>query len=91
MTAPTFRSVPRSAYPIAAAAVWFVVNVASTLAVYGRVGLLTIVAMLIVTMITALATWLISRRHAWPFWQLVLLAAPIYWVLRLLLFSRQLS
>ncbi len=32
--------------------------------------------------IAAVPTWLVARRRGWPFWGVVLVAAPFYWVLR---------
>jgi hypothetical protein len=40
------------------------------------------VALLVPTLLAALAVWLIARRRAWPFWLLVLAAAPFFWALR---------
>lgn len=42
-------------------------------------------AILITTGAASVGTWLVARRHGWPFWVLVLVAAPCFWVLRALL------
>ena len=35
-------------------------------------------------LVTAAVVWAVARRRAWPFWLLVLVAAPVFWVLRAL-------
>lgn len=36
-------------------------------------------------LLAAVATWLVVRRHSRAFWVVLLVAAPFYWVLRVLL------
>ncbi|MDN5748785.1 MAG: hypothetical protein L0H64_09785, partial [Pseudonocardia sp.] len=81
----------RSTYPLAlvAALVWAAVNVVGLLVVSGlppsadAVGA-TVGEVLVTTMLAGTGTWLVARRHPWAFWVLVLVAAPFYWVLRLI-------
>jgi hypothetical protein len=39
---------------------------------------------LFTTALSALVVWAVARRRAWAFWRLVLLAAPVFLLLRLL-------
>ncbi len=74
-----------------AALVWPAANLVVTLAIAGSppsagaAGAFT-GALLIPTLVAALATWLIARRrpHGWRFPLLVLLALPFYLVIRVL-------
>ncbi len=72
---------------LGAAAVWAGVNVVLVVAFAGappRVGAFGqfVGALVVPTLLAALAVWAIARRRAWAFWLLVLLAAPFFWVLR---------
>ncbi|WP_147254101.1 hypothetical protein [Pseudonocardia hierapolitana] len=72
---------------LGATAFWAVVNVVLVVAVVGvppgPAAFGQFVGVLILpTLLAALAVWAIARRRAWPFWLLVLLAAPFFWVLR---------
>lgn len=74
-----------------AALVWPAVNVVLTLAISGlppsaEAAGAFIGALLIPTLLAALATWLIARRrpHGWRFPLLVLLALPFYLLVRVL-------
>jgi hypothetical protein len=69
---------------LGAAAVWAAVNVVLVVAVAGvppAFGWFA-VALIVPTVLAALAVWVIARRRAWAFWLLVFLAAPLFWVLR---------
>lgn len=72
---------------LGAAAVWAGVNIVLVLAVAGAppgpaaFGQL-IGALIIPTLLAAVAVRAIARRRVWAFWLLVLLAAPFFWVLR---------
>jgi hypothetical protein len=77
---------------LGAAAVWAAVNLVLVLVVAGAPdgaavlgGLLG--ALLVPTLLAALVVWAIARRRAWTFWLLVLMAAPLYWVLRAVLIA----
>jgi hypothetical protein len=72
---------------LGAAAVWAGVNLVLVLVVTGAPPSTTdvarfLAALLVPTLLAALAVWLIARRRVWPFWLLVLAAAPFFWVLR---------
>jgi hypothetical protein len=72
---------------LGAAAVWAGVNLVLVLAVAGAppgAGALgrLVGALIVPTLLAALGVWAIARRRAWAFWLLVLLAAPLFWVLR---------
>lgn len=74
---------------LAAAAVWLVVNLLIALALYGSVGSIIGLATLVAfTLLVGLGLWLLLRHRSLPFWQLVLIAAPIYWIVRLVVFPR---
>ncbi|WP_346278257.1 hypothetical protein [Pseudonocardia sp.] len=86
---PIGRPAARTGFRAAlgAAAVWAGVNLALVLIVTGAPPSTTDVArflgaLLVPTLLAALAVWLIARGRAWPFWLLVLAAAPFFWVLR---------
>jgi len=74
---------------LGATAIWAVVNVALVIAVAGPPpGAGRFAGELIIpTLLAAVAVWAIARRRAWAFWLLVLLAAPIFWVLRALVIA----
>lgn len=74
---------------LAAAAVWAVVNLVLVLIVAGPLpsaysAARTLLALLVTTLLGGAGTWFLSRRRAWPFWRLVLVAAPLYVVLAVL-------
>jgi hypothetical protein len=77
---------------LGAAAVWAGVNLVLVLAVAGAppgpaaFGQL-VGALIIPTLLAAVAVRAIARRRAWVFWQLVLLAAPFFWVFRAVLIA----
>lgn len=77
---------------LGAAAVWAGVNLVLVLAVAGAppgagaFGQL-VGALVVPTLLAALAVWVIARRRAWAFWLLVLMAAPFFWVLRAVLIA----
>jgi hypothetical protein len=74
---------------LAAAAVWLVVNLLLNLVLTGAAGSLVGVATLVgLTLVIGLVLWLVLRRRTLLFWQLVLIAAPVYWIVRLVLFPR---
>ncbi len=73
--------------PLAASAVWAVVLVAAVVVVSGPPpGLGGIVRLLLscalIGLLAATVTWVVVRKHAWPFWVVVLVAAPFFWLLR---------
>jgi hypothetical protein len=72
---------------LGAAAVWAVVNLVLVFAVAGSppgpAALGEVVGALVVpTLLAALVVWMVARRRAWGFWLLLLVAAPLFWVLR---------
>lgn len=75
---------------VAATAVWAVVAAVLQLAISGpppslrALGIL-LGSLVVHTLLGAVAVWLFSRRSRWPFWQLVVLAMPIFWILRIVL------
>ena len=77
---------------LGAAAVWAVLNFVLVAAVAGPppgAGALGefVGALIVPTLLAALVVWAIARRRAWAFWLLVLLAAPLFWVLRAVLIA----
>ena len=75
---------------LGAAAVWALVNLVLVLVVTGPPGSAGSLGqflggLIVATLLAALALWGISRRRGWSFWLLVLVAAPLFWVLRALL------
>jgi hypothetical protein len=73
--------------PLAASALWAAVLVVLVIAVSGPppgVGGVVRLALscALIGLLTATVTWVVVRRHAWPFWVVVLVAAPIFWLLR---------
>ncbi len=75
---------------LGAAAVWAAVNLVLVLVVAGAPGSARVFGaflggLIVPTLLAALAVWLIARRRDWGFGPLVLVAAPIFWVLRALL------
>jgi hypothetical protein len=77
----------RFAVALGAVAVWAAVNLVLVLAVAGAPGSPRsfgsfIGALVVPTVLAALVVWAIARRRRWPFWLLVLVAAPIFWALR---------
>jgi hypothetical protein len=88
---PVGRPAPRTGFSraLGAAAIWTVVNVVLVLIVAGGPSggsdvARLVGALLVPTLLAALAVWLVARHRAWSFWLLVLSAAPIFWVLRAL-------
>ncbi len=74
---------------LTAAAVWLVVNLLLNLVLTGSAGSLAGVATLAgFTLVVGLALWLVLRRRTLLLWQLVLVAAPVYWIARLVVFPR---
>jgi hypothetical protein len=71
---------------LAAAAVWLAVDLLLNLVLAGSAGVLAGAAAC--TLGVGLVLWLVLRKRALPFWQLVLVAAPLYWIVRLVLFPR---
>lgn len=89
-TAP--RTLDETPFPkaLGAAAVWLVVTLLLALVLYGSVGSFAGVGVLVgFTLVVGLVTWFIARRRPLVFWQLALIAAPIYWIARIVLFPRQ--
>ncbi|MHA6795257.1 hypothetical protein ACVGVM_17350 [Pseudonocardia bannensis] len=89
--APVGQAPARTGYAraLGATAVWAAVNLALVLLVAGpppaaeSAGVFT--GRLVLPMLVgALLTWLIARRRRWPFRLLVVVAAPLFWVLRAL-------
>ncbi|WP_214369056.1 hypothetical protein [Pseudonocardia sp. H11422] len=89
--APVGQAPARTGYgrALGATAVWALVNLALVLLVAGpppsadSAGVFA-GRLVLPTLVGALLTWLIARRRRWPFWLLVLVAAPLFWVLRAL-------
>jgi hypothetical protein len=80
---------PRTRFRVAlgAAAVWAAVNLVLVLLVTGPSGSARALgafvgALLVTTLVTSLVVWLIARGRGWSFWLLLLVAAPVFWVLR---------
>jgi hypothetical protein len=72
----------------AVAATWAAVSVVAALVIGGApspgdLGLF-LLALGAPTLLTALAVRFVGRVRAWPFWLLVVVAAPFFWVLRAL-------
>lgn len=90
--APTAGPGPRlDAIPfsraLAAAAIWLTVNLLINIVFYGSPGSLVGVAMLLgFTLVLGLGLWFLLRERTPAFWQVVLIAAPLYWILRIVLF-----
>jgi hypothetical protein len=61
------------------------VDLLVTVVRFGSVGTVAGLAVLVgFTLLVGFGLWLLLRRRALPFWQLVLIAAPLYWIVRLL-------
>jgi hypothetical protein len=95
---PVGQPAPRTRFRAAlgAAAVWAAVNLALVLGVAGAPGDSeafgrVVGALIVPTLLAALVVWAVARRRAWPFWLLVLVAAPLYWVLRAVLIAASAS
>lgn len=80
---------PRTRFRAAlgATAVWAAVNLVLVLLVVGPPGSARALgalagALLVTTALAALVVWWVARRRGWSFWILVLVAAPVFWVLR---------
>lgn len=87
--APVGEPPARTGYgrALGATAVWAAVNLLLVLLVMGPPPSTEAAAVFagrlaVSTLAGALITWLIARRRGWPFWLLVLVAAPLFWVLR---------
>lgn len=88
---PVGRPAPGTKFRTAlgAAAIWAAVNIVLVLIVAGAPPSVSAVArlpaaMVIPTVLAALAVWLIARHRGWAFWLLVVTAAPFFWVVRAL-------
>jgi amino acid permease len=86
---PVGRQARRTRFVTAlgATAIWAAVNLVLVIAVAGAppsAGALGrfVGALIVPTLLATLALWAIARRRAWAFWLLVLVAAPLFWVLR---------
>jgi len=73
--------------PMLAAALWGVVNVVLVLLVSGpppsgaagwALGGMIVASVLV----AGILTWVVARRHAWPFWVLLLVTGLLFWVVR---------
>ena len=89
--APVGRPAPRTRFPtaLAAAAVWAAVLLVLAVVVGGplpdaRSAGPLVGSALATTLVTAAVVWAVARRRARPFWLLVLVAAPVFWILRVL-------
>lgn len=87
--APVGRSAPRTRFrtALAASAVWAVVLVLLVPVVGGpppdaRAAGALVGSALVTALVTAVVTWLVARRRVWSFALLVLVAAPVFWLLR---------
>jgi hypothetical protein len=74
---------------LGAAAVWAAVLVVLVLAFSGpppssRAAGALLGSLLVSSLVSALVVWAVARRRTWPFWRLVLLAAPVFLLLRLI-------
>jgi hypothetical protein len=70
---------------LAAAAVWALVDVALVLIVGAPpFGARFLAGVAVTLAVTAAGVWLLARRSAWPWLVLVLVSAPVFWVLRAL-------
>jgi hypothetical protein len=90
--APVGRPRARTRFRAAlgATAVWALVNLVLVLAVVGAPGSTAdlwrfLGGLSVSTLLAALAVWAVVRRRGWPFWLLVVVAAPLFWVLRAVL------
>ena len=90
--APVGRPAPGTRFrkALAASAVWGAALLVLVAAVDGpapdarSLGLL-VGSALATVLVTAAAVWALARRRPRPFWLLVLVAAPVFWLLRALL------
>jgi len=92
--APVGRPAPRTRFraALAASAVWGAVLLVLVPVVDGPLPDARSPGLLVGSasstgLITAVVVWAAGRRRTWPFWLLVLVAAPVFWVLRALLTS----
>jgi hypothetical protein len=86
----TPRTRTRFRAALGAATVWAAVNLVLVLVVSGAAGSAealgrSVGGLVVPTLLAALAVWMIARRRGWPFWLLVVVAAPLFWVLRAVL------
>jgi hypothetical protein len=77
---------------LGAASIWAAVNLVLVIAVVGAppsAGALGrfVGALVAPTLLAALVVWAIARRRPWAFWLLVLVSAPLFWVLRAVLIA----
>lgn len=75
---------------VAATAVWAVVAFVLQLVISGpapslRAFGILVGSLAVHTLMGAVVVWLFTRRSHWPFWQLVVLAMPVFWILRIVL------
>ncbi|OZM80069.1 hypothetical protein [Pseudonocardia sp. MH-G8] len=89
---PVGQPRPRTRFRAAlgAAVTWASVNLALVLAVSGAPGSAEslgrfVGALGVPTLLAAAAVWAVARRRGWPFWLLVVVAAPVFWFLRVVL------
>jgi hypothetical protein len=90
--APVGRPRERTRFRAAlgAAAVWALVNLVLVLVILGAPGSAQALGMfvgglVVPTLLAALVVWAIARRRGWPFWLLVVVALPLFCVLRAVL------
>ncbi len=70
---------------LAAAAVWALVDVALVLIVGAPAfGARFLAGVAVTVTLTTAGVWLLARRRAWPWLLLLLVSAPVFWVLRAL-------
>lgn len=71
---------------LVAGAAWAAVNLVLTLVVVGspppQMAGRFIAGLATTTVLAGLAGWFIARRRNWSFWMLLLVVAPIFWLLR---------
>jgi hypothetical protein len=89
---PVGRPPARTRFRVAlgASAVWAAVNLVLTLVVAGAPGgagefLSFVVGVVVSAVLAALVAWLVGRGPSWSFWFLLLVTAPLFWVLRAVL------
>jgi hypothetical protein len=71
---------------LAVAGTWAVVSLVLALVVGGVPGIgelgMFLLGLTAPTLLTAVAVRVVAAGRAWPFWLLVVVAAPVFWVLR---------
>ncbi|MFC4949752.1 hypothetical protein [Pseudonocardia sp. GCM10023141] len=75
---------------VSATAIWALVNLVLQLVIAGpapslRAFGILLGSLVVHTLLGALLVWIVARRKVWPFWYLVVLALPVFWIIRIAL------